>query len=169
MEEITGFTQIPNEIIFNRDISAAIFRTYVAFKSFKYGVAGRVFPSQARIAQLLGCSRETVNKHVKKLKDLKIFKVKKRGYSASNEYFFNSEKRFTHPPQKYVKGFTSIGEILSPLRYQKSHTNNTKDKNTKENKSYQDFEPIDPRVTKKGIEMLRKKLRELGVKKKEEE
>ena len=133
-----GFTQLPNNIIFNKRVSDGAFRTYAVLKSFKYGKRGRSFPSQQWVARLRVKSRETVNRHVQSLARLGLLRVKKRGYSSSNEYSFNCDDNVT-----------STVTSSSPQKLGKLYTNNTKVNNTKFNK---------------GMQLLRRKLEEKGLK-----
>jgi len=147
--EKKGFTQISNRIIFDRRIPDGAFRTFVALRSYKFGESGRSFPTQEKVAELLDRRRETVCRHVRDLIKLGVLRVKKRGYSTSNEYLFDSEEKITNESEGCDKNLTPTEQIHLPELSRKHHTNNTKNK-TK---------------TKNNIEILRRKMVELGLKK----
>ena len=73
------FVQIENSVIFNVNIPNSIFRTYMVLKTFKYG-EGKVFPSQATLANLRGLSTRSIIYHLQVLKTLNLISYKKRGY-----------------------------------------------------------------------------------------
>jgi DNA-binding transcriptional MocR family regulator len=56
------------------------------------GQDGKAFPRQATLASDIGVTTSTVQKHLKKLKDLGLIRVRQRGLNGPNEYFF-----LTHP------------------------------------------------------------------------
>ena len=139
-----GFTQIPNTIIYDKSINDGEFRAFAAFLSFKYGAFGKVFPSQQTIGTKIGRTRETINRYIRQLKKLGYIRTRKRGYSTSNEYYFNSDKNLTNE-----KKITSLVIKVPYQKLENYHSNNTRDNNTKDNK---------------GIEILRKKMNKLGLK-----
>lgn len=124
-----NFTQIENAIIKNSKIPDGAFRTYSVLKSFKYG-SGNVFPSQKTIAELRGKSEKTIIEHLKILKKAGLISYKKRGFSASNQYFFINEENFTNGADISVKNFSTRVKKPSQLKLQKPQPNNTKIKNT---------------------------------------
>ncbi len=146
METKTGFTMIPNRVIKNPKITNNIFRTYVAIRSYAYG-KNKAFPSQETIAKDLGTNRETINKHVAKLAKLGEIKKRKRGYSQSNVYDFCDDID-TNGISNSDVSVTSIVNNSSTQLLENEHTNNTSNK-----------------TTNKGIEILRKKMWELGYNK----
>lgn len=147
--KMKNFTQIPNELISNKDINDGAFRTYTVLKSFKYH-KNKVFPSQATLAHIRDKTQRTIINHLKLLKRLKIIDYKKRGYSASNIYSFISESNFINSEQNREKDNTTKMKISSPLKCNNFPLNNTKANNIK---------------TNKGIEILRKKIKDLALKK----
>lgn len=128
------FTIIANAILKNTDISDGAFRTYVVLKSFKYG-DGRVFPSQIYLASIRGKSVKTIITHLKELKSLGLINYVKRGYSASNEYFFNIEENDTNVSVIFEKFFNLGEKKTSPQSLQKTQSNNTEIKHIETNKT----------------------------------
>ncbi len=139
------FTQIPNMIIKNTNISDSLFRTYVAIRSYAYG-QNAAFPSQETLAKDLGKARETINRHVGELAELGYITKSRRGYSMTNRYDF-CDKNITNDSDK---SGTSIVTNISHQKLQNHHTNNTNN-NTNNNTG--------------NIEILRKKMMDLRLKK----
>ena len=148
--KMKNFTQIPNEVVFNTEVSDGAFRTYVALKSFKYG-QGQVFPSERTISKQRNKTTRTIINHIKELKLSGLISYKKRGFSASNSYKFNEENNFSNEASLQENKFTSIEKVDSPLIRNSLHTKNTEIKNTK--------------INNIGIEILRKRMEELRLKK----
>ncbi|MGA2910690.1 MAG: helix-turn-helix domain-containing protein [Candidatus Microgenomates bacterium] len=121
------FTQIPNFLIKDKNISDAEFRTLCLLKSYKYGERGKVFPSQATIAGIRGKSRRIINAHLRSLRKKQIIDFKRRGYSQSNIYKFIGEENFT-----------SIVKECSPDKLQNLLPNNTEPNNTETKNIYRD-------------------------------
>jgi len=141
-----NFTQIPNAIITNKNLPDGAFRTYTLLKSFKYG-SGSVFPSQMTLAKIRGKSKRTIINHLKTLRSNKLITYKKRGFSASNQYFI-SEENYTNGETNSEIGYISKVTKTSPLLLQKVQPNNIKTKNTKSNN-------MDKKeATRKGLEKI---------------
>lgn len=157
-----GFTQVPNKITFDNRISDGAFRTFVAIRSYKYGERGKAFPSQETIGKRRGKTRETISKHVKEIKDARLWTVRKRGFSASNEYIFNGKEKLTNSKDRGESELTPIVEILPPLPCQKRHPNKTKENNTEIKK-----ESL-KKTRERGKERVRQKLIKLGLKEQDE-
>jgi len=144
------FTQIPNEIIKDKNIPDGAFRTYLLLKSYKYG-SSKVFPSQNTLAAIRGKTKKTIITHLKILKDKNLITYKKRGFSASNQYELIGEENYTNDNRESMKNYTSKMKKNLPLSLRRLQPNNTETNNTK--------------MSNKGLEKLRKKLIELGLKK----
>jgi len=140
------FTQIPNGIIRDVSLSNCLFRTYVALRAYAYG-ENKSFPAQQTVADSLGKRRETINRHVSELERKGYIKKRRRGYSLSNEYDFCDEIVSIENKGNDKNITPEVRFSLHPL-LEITHTNNTNKK------------------TKKNIEILEKKLYELGLKKK---
>ncbi len=136
------FTQVANQFIKDSSLSDSAFRTLVVLISFKYGNAGRIYPSQATIAKIRGKNRRTIIKHIKELKTKGVVESKKRGYSSTNEYFINSAKYRTIDYSNSVESSISKVPNSSSQLSQNDHTKNTKENNTKIKKGRDNFEKI---------------------------
>ena len=126
------FTQIPNFIILDTKITDAEFRTYAVLKSFKYK-DGNVFPSQKTLSELRGKSRKSIITHLKKLRFKKHIQYEKRGYSASNQYYFISEDNYTNDEVGMESNDTSNVKETSSLKLQILQPNNNEINNIKTN------------------------------------
>ena len=85
--DVNPFIQIPNEIVC-RGLSDEIIVTLFVLLTFKIG-KNPTFPSLKSIALKRHRSINSVSTHLKELQRLGLISYKKRGYSKSNEYFFN--------------------------------------------------------------------------------
>lgn len=139
---------IPNSLIRDENLPSPLFRTLVAIMSYGYG-NNKAFPSQESVAKAIGKTRETVNRQVQELTKLGYLKKKRRGYSLSNEYDFYCDENITNEEMASDRKSTPSVTKTSPHSLQNDHTNNTNNK-TKNNK---------------GLESLREKMVELGLKK----
>jgi biotin operon repressor len=142
-----NFTSIPNSIVRDKELPNYLFRTLVALKSYGYG-ENLAFPSQRRVANDLGVSRETINRHVKKLKDIGYLKTRRRGYSKSNEYII-CDRNITYDRKGCEVNNTSSVMDASHQVLQTDHSNK-KHNNTNNND---------------GFEILKGKMVELRLKK----
>lgn len=132
-----NFTQIPNMLIKNPQLSDSLFRTYTALRSYAYG-KNKAFPSQQRLADDIGKTRETVNRHISELTKSGLVKKNKRGYSMSNEYDF-CDDNVTDEAIDNDNTIKSKVTTSSLQKLQKSHTNNTNNKTTN-NKGFEKLE-----------------------------
>ena len=82
------FIQIPHSILFDTRISDEAYKTYCVLYSFKIG-DNPTFPSLASISKKRGRCRNSISLHLQELKKLGFINYQKRGYSKSNEYYFN--------------------------------------------------------------------------------
>lgn len=144
-----NFTQIPNMVIKSKKLPDNLFRTYAALRSYAFG-KNKAFPSQQTLANDLGKTRETINRHIVELTALGFISKRKRGYSLSNEYDFCDEL-ITNEVESSDKNITP--RVLAPplQKLRKYHTNNTNNKTTKNIGD---------------IEVLRKKMKDLRLKNK---
>src|SRR3989344_5749011 len=147
------FVQIENSVIFNVNIPNSIFRTYMVLKTFKYG-EGKVFPSQATLANLRGLSTRSIIYHLQVLKTLNLISYKKRGYSTSNEYFFIGDENFTNDLNDSEEITTSIMQNNSDQIFENLHSNNNKINNTEKNNIDEDFQK---QTNKSGMQKILKK------------
>lgn len=144
-----NFTQIPNSIITNKDISDGAFRTYTILRSFKF-YDGKVYPPQEMLAEIHDVSVRTIHNHIKELKECGLITYKRKGYSGVYFYTIIEEDNCQNENPVKEKDFISIGKNVSLQSGKNVLPNNTETKNTKINNT--------------GIISLRKKLEKLGLK-----
>jgi len=80
-----GFTQVPNVILTNKDLSIGAKLTYSMLLKYCW-YDNKCFPGQETLAQNLGSSERSVRNWLKELKDYKIIKVIQRGQGKVNLY-----------------------------------------------------------------------------------
>ena len=80
-----GFTQIPNIILTNKDLSIGAKLTYSMLLKYCW-YDNKCFPGQETLAQNLGSSERSVRNWLKELKDYKTIKVIQRGQGKVNLY-----------------------------------------------------------------------------------
>lgn len=128
-----NFTKIPNPILKDISISDGAFRTYSVLRSFSFN-DGNVFPSIETIAKIRGKSKKTIIEHHKQLRSLGLLRYKRRGYSASNQYEFIGEEKYTNESNENELIDTSKVEPTTPQYLQNLQPNNTEIDNTEKNK-----------------------------------
>jgi hypothetical protein len=84
-----GFTQVPNVILKNSDLSLGAKVTYSLLLSF-YWHNDRVFPGQDRLAQHMGMSTSRANEYVKELEAAGLIEITRRGQGKTNLYKLHS-------------------------------------------------------------------------------
>jgi biotin operon repressor len=83
-----GFTQIPNFILRNSDISIGAKTTYSLFLSYAWH-NNYCFPGQETLAQSLGMSIGSVNAFIKELEACGLIEIMRRGQGKTNLYTIN--------------------------------------------------------------------------------
>ena len=83
-----GFTQLPNFILRNPDISIGAKATYALFLSYAWHNS-RCFPGQDKLAKALGMSTGSVNAFIKELEACSLIEVTRRGQGKTNLYTIN--------------------------------------------------------------------------------
>src|SRR5438046_10402856 len=78
-----GFTQIPNYILRDRDLSFGARLVYAVLLSYAWQESS-CFPGQQRIADDLGCSRQMINKYLVELQQAKYVSWKRNGLGKTN-------------------------------------------------------------------------------------
>src|SRR5579862_7875643 len=84
-----GFTQVPNSILKNNELSLGAKVTYSLFLSFFWN-NNAVFPGQDRLAQHMGMSTSRANEYVKELEAAGLIGITRRGQGKTNLYKLNS-------------------------------------------------------------------------------
>jgi len=80
-----GFTQVPNFILRNPDISVGAKVAYAMFLSYAWHNDG-CYPGQERMAQDMGMSMSRVNEYVKALESAGLIEITRRGQGRTNLY-----------------------------------------------------------------------------------
>lgn len=80
-----GFTQIPNVILTNKDLSIGAKLTYSMLLKYCW-YDNKCFPGQETLANNLGSSERSVRNWLKELSEYKIIKVIQRGQGKVNLY-----------------------------------------------------------------------------------
>ena len=102
-----GFTQVPNFILRNPDLSAGAKVVYSMFLSYAWHNES-CFPGQERLAQDIGLSRSRVTEFISELCRAGLVTVQRRGQGRTNIYVVNfSVKSVVHRPQADVGRPTS--------------------------------------------------------------
>ena len=80
-----GFTQVPNFILKNGDISCNAKVAYALLLSYAWHNE-KVFPGQERMAADMGMSRPNVTKTIGELERVGLLEVQRRGQGLTNVY-----------------------------------------------------------------------------------
>lgn len=83
-----GFTQLPNFILRNPDISIGAKTTYSLFLSYAWN-NNLCFPGQDTLAKSLGMSVGSVNAFIKELEACSLIEITRRGQGKTNLYTIN--------------------------------------------------------------------------------
>ncbi len=83
-----GFTQIPNFILRNPDISSGAKTTYSLFLSYAWH-NNLCFPGQDTLANAIGMSIGSVNAFIKELEACGLVEITRRGQGKTNLYTVN--------------------------------------------------------------------------------
>ena len=95
-----GFTQVPNFILRNPDLSIGAKTVYSLFLSYAWH-NNLCFPGQATLAQAIGMSVASVNAFIKELEAAGLIEITRRGQGKTNLYTINFVvKRVNKAPNK---------------------------------------------------------------------
>ena len=83
-----GFTQIPNFILRNRDLSANAKTAYALLLSYAWHNS-LCFPGQERLAEHMGTHVATVSRAIAELEQLSLIDIERRGLGKTNFYTIN--------------------------------------------------------------------------------
>ena len=85
---IEGFTQVPNEVLEDINVSIQARLLYSILLSHAWET-NKVFPGQGRLAEKMGTSEKSVRKYVQELKNAGYLSIKRRGLNKTNLYILN--------------------------------------------------------------------------------
>jgi len=96
-----GFTQVPNAILVDSELSLGAKVTYSLFLKF-YWDNNAVFPGQKTLAAYMGMSVSRANEYVKELEKAGLIEIKRLGQGRTNRYRLNSvvKKGVVHRSRK---------------------------------------------------------------------
>ena len=80
-----GFTQVPNLILQNPDLSIGAKATYAVMLSYAWQ-KDFCFPGQSTLASDLGSGERSVRRYINELQDAGYIKIKQRGLGKVNMY-----------------------------------------------------------------------------------
>jgi biotin operon repressor len=80
-----GFTQVPNFILKNADLTVGEKITFAMFLSYAWN-KDSVFPGQERLAKDIGVTRMSVSTFIKGLKKKGFLTIQRRGLGMTNIY-----------------------------------------------------------------------------------
>jgi hypothetical protein len=83
-----GFTQVPNFILKNPDISIGAKTVYALFLSYAWN-NNLCFPGQDTLAKAIGMSIGSVNAFIKELEAAGLIEITRRGQGKTNLYTIN--------------------------------------------------------------------------------
>ena len=83
-----GFTQLPNFILRNPELSIGAKTTYALFLSYAWN-NNLCFPGQDRLAKDIGMSIGSVNTFIKELETCGLVEITRRGQGKTNLYTIN--------------------------------------------------------------------------------
>ncbi len=83
-----GFTQLPNFILRNPDISVGAKTAYALLLSYAWH-NNLCFPGQDRLAQDMGLTRPRVTQLLNELQEVHLIEIERRGQGKTNFYTIN--------------------------------------------------------------------------------
>jgi hypothetical protein len=83
-----GFTQLPNFILRNPDLSATAKTAYALLLSYAWH-NNMCFPGQERLAEHMGTHVATVSRAMAELQEFSLIEIERRGQGKTNFYTIN--------------------------------------------------------------------------------
>ncbi len=93
-----GFTQVPNFILKNPNLSLGAKVTYAMFLSYAWHNE-YCFPGQERLADDMGMSRSRVTEYVTELEKAQLISIMRRGQGKTNLYTIHFQVKSQKPPR----------------------------------------------------------------------
>jgi hypothetical protein len=93
-----GFTQVPNFILRNPELSAGAKVAYAMFLSYAWN-NDSCFPGQDRLAVDMGMSRSRVTEFVSELEMAGLISIQRRGLGKTNIYTIHFQVKWAKPPE----------------------------------------------------------------------
>ena len=109
-----GFTQVPNFVLRDPQLTIGAKLTYAMFLSYAWH-ENRCFPGQERLADDMGMSRTSVTAFIGELDRSGYVEIHRRGQGKTNLYTVNFRvKRRYNPPE--VSRLTSRSQLIDKQR-----------------------------------------------------
>lgn len=83
-----GYTQVPNHVLENAQISPGAKLTYAMLLKYAWQ-NDFCFPGQARLGKEMGVNERSVRTYMKELKEKGFLSIKRRGQGKTNIYILN--------------------------------------------------------------------------------
>ena len=80
-----GFTQVPNFLLTNKDLSVGAKLAYAMLLKYAWD-AGACFPGQVKLGEDMGAGERSVRTYLKELEDAGLLEVEQRGLGKTNMY-----------------------------------------------------------------------------------
>lgn len=109
-----GFTQVPNFILRDANLSIGAKLTYAMFLSYAWH-NDRCFPGQERLAVDLGIGRTSITAFIGELESRGFIAIQRRGQGKTNLYTVNFQVK-SAPPRPDVSRLTSSGQPVDRQR-----------------------------------------------------
>jgi len=121
-----GFTQVPNEVLADKSLSAQAKLLYSLLLSHAWE-KNEAFPGQKSLGERMGCSTKTVRKYIRELEAAGYLKKKRRGLNHTNLYTLNKwiptdYERKKLPVKKKKRGNIKNGSKLPSKNTHNNHT-----------------------------------------------
>ena len=96
-----GFTQVPNFILTNKDLSVGAKLAYAMLLKYAWS-DDACFPGQQKLAQDIGAGERSVRTYLKELEDADFLEVTQRGLGRTNLYrlHLTVKKRGSSQPRR---------------------------------------------------------------------
>jgi len=106
-----GFTQVPNFILKDPELSLGAKVAYAMFLSYAWH-NNSCFPGQERLAEDMGMSRSRVTEFVGELEKAGLVAIQRRGLGKTNIYTIQFQVKPTSPQNKGINVQMSAGRRL---------------------------------------------------------
>ena len=80
-----GFTQVPNFLLTNKDLSVGAKLAYAMLLKYAWDAAA-CFPGQVKLGEDMGAGERSVRTYLKELEDAGLLEVEQRGLGKTNMY-----------------------------------------------------------------------------------
>lgn len=80
-----GFTQVPNFILTNKELSVGAKLAYAMLLKYAWG-DDACFPGQAKLAEDMGSGERSVRRYLDELEKIKLLEIVQRGLGKTNLY-----------------------------------------------------------------------------------